>query len=292
MANGKPLDQNLAPYVEETIRYINRLGNLSEASLESYKDRMVTVLNRAQLMGLPTNPVEITRLDATRFIDELLQNGLHVDTIKLYARMLNDYAAAHGNMALQGLNTHMIKPVKGRWLSSQNLNRIFRTVMSIEHVLIFHLMVCLGLKKKDLTLLRMEDIDMDAGTIRIAEGGRIVKFHKVDEIIPQDTKALLEEYIDYRRNLIRWKTHLNPDLKIPDTLFIYDRGDELYPFLSTSTTIDNRLRDISKLTGVHLTEKILGVTCARCLIYSNVPFEEATRIMGIKLPDSYWQGAN
>lgn len=70
----------------------------------------------------------------------------------------------------------------------------------------------------------------------------------------------------------------NPNVQVPDALFIYERGGELYPFKKTA--IDQFLEDLGERVGFRFTNHDLRRTCGRMMYRAGVKLEEIAKIFG------------
>lgn len=70
----------------------------------------------------------------------------------------------------------------------------------------------------------------------------------------------------------------NPRCKIPDALFIYERGGELHQYQKTA--FDDFLDDLGKRVGFHFSNHDLRRTCGRQMYRAGVPIEKIAKLFG------------
>jgi len=96
-----------------------------------------------------------------------------------------------------------------------------------------------------------------------------------------DTDEILDEYLDtIRQPTIDKARKKNPKVKVPDALFIYERGGNLYPYKKTA--IDNILCKLGERIGFHFSNHDLRRTGGRLMYKSRVPIEKISKILGHK----------
>ncbi|MBR3410591.1 MAG: hypothetical protein IKG94_07455 [Candidatus Methanomethylophilaceae archaeon] len=133
-------------------------------------------------------------------------------------------------------------------------------------------MLSFGATEGDLSTVRVDDIDLARCTVRLgpipgSDGPRVLKF--VTTCAGRSSREVFERYLSHRSTIVKWVRLNNRGATEPEELLVYDRGAEVMPFKAGSTSITNRLRRISKATGVPLTEGRLLSTYFRNLAYAD-----------------------
>lgn len=226
---------------------------------------------------MPVDPTKLRIQDGRHFIDELMGEGLNKNTIAGYTYGLRAYAQINGNDALDGLAEFINHGPKYKSLTAKEVSKLLDTKLQPELEIVLHLMLFFGGSEKDLTRIKVSDIDFEKETVTLRplpgyEGPRVQDF--VTMANGRTSREVFEEYLAFRHTLVKWVRFNNKDAADPEELLIYDMGLSLLPFNEESTSMTNRLREISKVAGIRLTEGLLLKTYSRNLTYSERSSEE------------------
>ena len=246
----------------------------------------MSIINRLEDMQIPVDPEKLRIQDGKHFIDELKAEGLNKNTISGYTYGLRSYAQINGNDALDGLAAFIGTGSKSKSLTLKEINKLLETELLPEQEIVLHLMLFFGGSEKDLTKIKISDIDFEKETITLrplpgCDSPRIQKFTTMSN--GRTSREVFEDYLSFRRTLVKWVTLNNKEATEPEELLIYDLGMTLQPFNEQSTSMTNRLREISKASGIRLTEGLLLRTYGRNLSYSEMSPEELRTLTPSKI---------
>lgn len=283
------LSDKAIKYIAETIAYLRRKKPmLSDGAIKAYQNRLVSVLNRLEDMKIPIDPTELGIREGVMFLLELHQEKVSLTTVDLYSQSLKLYTVSHGNHNLDCISTKPLKKLAHNWLSRKEVLKICETDLETEYETIFHLEICFGLDEEQICCLKVTDIDFENRLLHIppAEGSGgppiMLPFHEPDWLVPIESEKVFRTFFAYREKLVKWISLLNPDVAVPEELFIYEWGKVLKSFEEDSTTIVNRIRDIGKKCGVHITTGKVSRTYAHNLFYRGMTPEEIRSMTGLK----------
>lgn len=295
MSNGRPINPNNRVFLEQTLaRLVEKKQGLKDNTLKSYRERFISVINHLEDMQIPVDPEKLRILDGKRFVDELWAEELNANTRADYTYTLRTYAQVNGNDALDNLPDYITNKPKYRTLSFKEVNQLLETNLLPELEIVLHLMLFYGGSEKDLTQIKVSDIDFEKETVTLrplpgCDTPRIQKFMTMAN--GRTSRQVFDEYMTFRRTLVKWIRLNNKEAAIPEELLVYDLGMTIQPFNEDSTSMTNRLREISRISGVHLTEGLLLKTYSRNLTYRDKPLEELENLAAIKIESTQFQEA-
>ena len=115
VSNGRPANPSNRPFIDRAVREMEESSpGIRRGSVESYRARLVSVVNRLEDMRLPVDPSQLGSGDGRCFVDELVRDGLDKGTVRSYALALKSYAESAGNHSLADLGAKMqVKPGLG-----------------------------------------------------------------------------------------------------------------------------------------------------------------------------------
>jgi len=255
--------------------------NAAKVTITGYRWIIQSATDALRKAGLRTDPREWTReeviyIRATSF-------GHHKNGVWWWLlAVLNTYLKWYGNRVIQDMRM--------MWGNDEDLVpehletvvglRVMDAAQGMER-LVIHLEMNMGLRRVELIRLRMGSFKPDYLEVQgKGRGGgkwRKVSYHK-------DTMSELAAYKRIREEEIAKARAKNPQLRVPDSLFIYERGGRLYPYQKTA--LDNLVKGLSERVGVRFSNHILRRTYGRMLWEMNehlpgtCPIETISNLMG------------
>jgi integrase len=169
-------------------------------------------------------------------------------------------------------------PTRVRWLNDDQAMLVRAKAEGIERMIV-HLELDLGMRRIELLRLKTGSFSLGRiNTIQVHGKGRNGGKHR--QISTHvDTATFYNEYIrDVRDPAIARAKSKNPRARVPDSLFIYERGGELHPYKKTA--IDQSLEGLSDRLGFPFTNHDLRRTCGRMMHRSGAKLEQIAKIFG------------
>lgn len=142
------------------------------------------------------NPLEISMDEVSKFVyDFIITNGYSTSYQNQMISAIKTYYRISGK---KKINLELIeRPRRSRALpkvfSKEEVKRILNSTRNTKHKLLLWIIYSCGLRRSEVTNIRLNDLDRDRGVLHIREGkGR------VDRIVPVSAKVWekLDEYID------------------------------------------------------------------------------------------------
>lgn len=143
--------------------------------------------------------------------------------------------------------------------------------------MIFHLASDLGLRRCEISRLKVDDISENV--VRVT--GKGPGEGKPRDLKPHpDTMMILDYYMEFRQRIITDALANNPDLSIPKGLMVYHHMGRLG--VMQMTALDRRIEMMNRISklGVKFSYHTLRRTWGRTLWRLNVPLETISDMMG------------
>jgi len=139
----------------------------------------------------------------------------------------------------------------------------------------------LDLRMRRIEMLRLKVSDFSSGRINsinlLGKGRNGGKHRRISWDV--DTARILSDYLtNYRDAVIAKARAKDSDVKIPDNLFLYERGGSLHAYKESA--IDYLVKDYGHSLGIEMSNHDLRRTGGRLLHRAGVPIEEIARIFG------------
>lgn len=255
-----------------------RRKELSSHTLRAYE---LDLSNFARFCAV--QEIDLKHLEArhvTMWVDHLHQSGLsassrrrHLACLKVFCRWLEDEKLI-ALSPFHGLRLHIKQPKRlPRNIAQSHLKKLFDALDRIEPSfsmdrqtlkLSLELLISTGLRISELCNIKLDDIDFDAGTIRVSgKGAR----ERTAFILDDELKELIQFYIR-RRNKITLKQ---------DHLFITANGRMVTP-----DYIRRQLHKFTKEIGLtqRLTPHMFRHSAATLLLENGVDIRFVQRLLG------------
>jgi len=149
--------------------------------------------------------------------------------------------------------------------------------LGVERILV-HCELDLAMRR--IEILRLNVIDFRTGrdnSIHILGKGRHggkprdIGWH-------DDTASELEAYLKIRDVEVTRARKVNPSVKVPSSLLIYERYGQLHAFKQTA--LDNIINGLSKRLKFKFSHHTLRRTCGRMMYFAGVRIEEVAHFLG------------
>lgn len=261
--------------------YLNELRDAGRSEVNTIRPYEWTLRRLFQgLMDFKRNwnPRKIRKDDVEFLRDEFLTgtNRYKENQIKILLAFLK--WAGNKDVGKWHINFGDTSPTRVRWLEDDEARAVRAEAKGIERMII-HCELDLGMRR--IELLRLKVGSFVRGRIRqiqIHGKGRNGGKHRQISWHP-DTEAFLDDYLrNVRQPLIDRARKKNPNVRVPDELFIYEMKGELRPYKKTA--LDNFLMALGERVGLHFTNHDLRRTCGRMMYRAGVRLEEISRIFG------------
>jgi integrase/recombinase XerD len=268
------LDREIGEYLGE----LRELGRSEKMTIRPYEWTLRRLLQGLIDFKRPWNPRKIRKEDIEFLRDDFLSGTPRYkeNQIKILLGFLR--WARHKEVAKWRILFGDTSPTRVRWLDDDQARLVRAKAVGIEKMVV-HLELDLGMRRIELLRLKVGSFCRGRNnTIQVHGKGRNGGKHRQISWHPK-TSAILQEYLENVRNPAITKARSkNPKVKVPDSLFIYERGGELYPYKKTA--IDQFLEDLGQRVGIHFTNHDLRRTCGRMMYRSGVRLEHIAKIFG------------
>ncbi|MFH1578926.1 MAG: site-specific integrase [Thermoplasmatota archaeon] len=163
------------------------------------------------------------------------------------------------------------------WLQDHEAMILKQLSQGIERMIV-HCEVDLGLRRIEVLRLKVSDFRTGrADSIKVLGKGR--HGGKPREISwHQDTPSELEACLVIRDGHIARARSKNPNVEVPESLLIYERGGGLYPYKKSA--VDGFLEDLGSRSGIEFSNHTLRRTCGRMMHRSGSGIVEIAGILG------------
>ncbi len=288
MTNSKIyLDGLLKEYLE----YLERKGR-AESTIKGYRWTLDYVQRRLLDSPFPASPKSWDEYSIDYVLNEVWKNN-KPNVKKRSMVILKNYALYYDNRIIADMDLVWQRDCRVHvdWLSASEFLDVIECAKNLYYEdvdnqktninkmirLVVHLEGCLGLRRVEITRLRVEDIDMKNRIVNVlgkgSQGGkwRSVKFN-------HDTEEEINLWLEERNRRIKKAQSKYKNAKIPDQLFIYNRKGKLHPYKRTS--IDNCIKKISNRLGIHMSNHTLRRTLGRMMYKAKVDIKVIKEVLG------------
>ncbi len=232
---------------ESFLQYLSRERRYSRHTVRSYGDDLAQFIAFYEAGGSMFDQAEVTAHDIRRWIVSLLDGGVTASSVHRKVSSLRSffrYLRKEGMAVADPLEKVVLPKRKKRlpeFVAETSLDKLLdgfefgSDFCGRRNKTIIEMLYLTGMRRSELTGLRIQDYDESRGTIRV-HGKR-----NKERLIPllDSFRSDLERYLDMRREL-------EPD---GDWLFVTDKGNKLYDkfvynivrrYLTMVTTIEKR----------------------------------------------------
>ncbi len=163
------------------------------------------------------------------------------------------------------------------WLKDHEAMVLRELSQGIERMIV-HCELDLGMRRVEVLRLKVSDFRTGrTNSIKVHGKGRHGgKFREIPW--HPDTPFELEGYLAIREDQIAGARVKNPSVVIPESLLIYERGGELYPYKKSA--VDLFLESLGKRAGIEFSNHTLRRTCGRMMHRSGSTIGEIMQILG------------
>lgn len=212
-----------------------------ERTIDFYRETVQAVFGHMEACGCHMMPVKIKRgetehkygliveEDVVKLLKYLEENDKTVSTRRGYTRALNQYCLFFGNTVINDMRLAWPEDTRPNvdWLSMVEYKTLLEHPMNPIQSAGINLMGRMGLRRVECVRLRIKDIE--SGRIVVRGKGhmggkiRLVPFHR-------DFEPILNRYLAHRKTIIDRAKEKNPDVEIPEELFINYTNGILRPY--------------------------------------------------------------
>ncbi len=239
----------LYAFEQELKEYLGELVDMDRApdTIHKYEWSLRAMFTALNDFGYTTNPRKIRREELEFLRDEYFtgSNRYKENQIKIMLGFLK--WARNPEMNKLHISFGDTSPTRVRWLEDDQARLIRSKAEGIERMIV-HCELDLGMRR--IELLRLKMGSFSSGRVKYIQihgkgrnGGkyRQISWHP-------ETAIILDDYIrNVRQPSINKARHKNPQVKVPDELFIYERNGGLYPYKKTA--IDQMLAKLGARSG-------------------------------------------
>lgn len=237
------------PYKKGFKTYLQLERSLSENTVEAYLRDIGHLTYFLQESGLLKNPSEITLKDLQQFIKWIADLGMSdtsqariISGIRTFYRycLLEDIAKTDPSTLLE---SPKLKKTLPDTLSFEEIEKIIAAIDLSKpeggrNKAILETLYSCGLRVSELTGLRISQLYLDVGFIRVTGKG------DKERLVPIGSSAV--KYINIYRNMIR--LHITPQKGNEDILFLNKRGGKL-----SRVMVFYIIRDLARKAGIQKT---------------------------------------
>jgi len=234
--------------------------------------------------GFDINPRRIGQpqvdyLEKTVFKSDDKEAGLEQSTIAWYMSILKQFLKWGKNKQVENIRWPFrgYARINADWLSDEQAQYVRLNAQGVERILV-HCELDLAMRR--IEILRLNVIDFRTGrdnSIHILGKGRHggkprdIGWH-------DDTASELEAYLKIRDVEVTRARKVNPSVKVPSSLLIYERYGQLHAFKQTA--LDNIINGLSKRLKFKFSHHTLRRTCGRMMYFAGVRIEEVAHFLG------------
>ena len=259
--------------VNDFIVYLTVEKGLSKNTLSAYKRDMKKY--GSFLLDNKTDILDATKEDIVRFLDILKEQGYSVSSIgraissiRSFYRYIN-YERISDNNPTENITSPKKWKTVPKALSLRDVislleaNRESR--FALRDVAMLELLYSSGLRVSELISIKMEDINFEAGYIRVFGKG------SKERLVPMNERVI-EKIKDYNENL-RPKLLKKPDSSLH--LFLSNRGKQI-----TRQRFWQTLKEIGKIRGIKVTPHMIRHSFATHLLEGGADLRAVQKMLG------------
>jgi len=266
---------------DEMTTYLRELeeDNRSPVTLRKYRWTLTTLFQALMDDKRTINPRKVRREDVRWLIDDYLTGkesykSSQVKRLLIFLRWAGNTDATKMRLPFGCDESSTI-----RWLSDEEA-MIVRTNSKGIVRMIVHCELDLCMRRIELLRLKVGDFYQQKNDSQIhvhGKGRNGGKHRRISWDV--DTARILSAYLtNYRDAVIAKARAKDSDVKIPDNLFLYERGGSLHAYKESA--IDYLVKDYGHSLGIEMSNHDLRRTGGRLLHRAGVPIEEIARIFG------------
>jgi integrase/recombinase XerD len=259
--------------VNDFIVYLTVEKGLSKNTLAAYRQDMKKYVSF--ILDNKTDILDATKEDIVRFIDHLKEQGYSVSSIgraissiRSFYRYVN-YEHISDNDPTENITSPKKWKTVPKALSLRDVisllevNRESR--YALRDIAMLELLYSSGLRVSELISIKMEDINFEAGYLRVFGKG------SKERLVPMNERVI-EKIKDYNENL-------RPQLiKKPDNslhLFLSNRGKQI-----TRQRFWQTLKEIGEITGIKVTPHMIRHSFATHLLEGGADLRAVQKMLG------------
>ena len=269
---------NLGKEMDAYLHELEEAGR-SPSTIGDYRWSLLNMFRGLKEREMTVNPRKVGRKEVDTIRNEHYR-GLSDSYKAGQMKCLIQFCKWAGNAELgkQKFNFGNVDPTKIDWLKDEEAKVIRMSAAGLERMVV-HCELDLGMRRIELLRLKVSDFSHGKmGMIHIHGKGRNGGKHRMIPFHP-DTAAILNQYLSgHRADCIETAMRKNPNVRVPESLFIYERAGKLRAYRKTA--MDSVLKDLSARIGIEMSNHDLRRTCGRMMYRAGVRIEQIARIFG------------
>lgn len=257
----------------------------SGRTLVFYRESLSVILRDLRAIGRTTFPWELTSSDIKALMEFWRVRNLTVSTRRGYVSVLRTWTRYWGNDAIDELEIRWPADTRPTvdWLTDDEVFRLIGLELGPLQDMIIHCELCLGMRRVEIIRSKVDDWQEPYVDIlgKGPQGGkpRRMPYHP-------DTKAVLDRYLSYRKQICTLGKIKNPEIEDPGYLLIYLKGKSLLGYSAKGTGIDDLLKPAQNGIGRNFSNHTLRRTFGRMMYRSGVDVATICKMMGHESQDT------
>lgn len=230
--------------------------------------------------GLEIDPKKMT-LKEIQYLRDYALTDLSLTSIHEYIRSIQKLARFCGNPTIPDVAFPSIGMLDDNmWLTSEQARTLLDAPLDVMTKTVVMLELCMGLRKCEVIRLTVDNLSDDRLYVR-GKGRGGGKYRTIPYSI--GVKEQLEKALEHREEVIAWKRRINPDITVPNNLFLAEDTNTkaLHAYTEDGSAFDARF--MSRLEGIlniNVTNHMLRRTFARQLWSSGTDILVISAILG------------
>lgn len=254
-------------------------------TLRFYRESLNIIIKNLKLLNRHTLPWEITTDDVIALMNFWKDRGLMISTRRGYVSALRTWTRYWKNPVFESMEISWPADTRPTvdWLTDEEARKLASMELPPMQELIIHCELCLGMRRVELIRSKVSDwTDTFVDILgKGPQGGkpRRMPYHP-------DTKAILDRYLGYRRQIVAFGKIKDPSVEDPEYLLIYLKGSYLLPYSPKGTGIDELLKPAQANLGKPFSNHTLRRTFGRMMYRSGVEVATISRMLGHESTDT------
>ena len=268
---------SLGKEIKNYLEVLREAGRSEKMTIGPYNWSLNRMFGILKDNGYPINPRAIGKKELVFLRDVGLDGSNRYKSNQI--GILMGFLKHAGNKEVVKLKISFgnTSPTKIRWLEDKQAAKVKAMASGMTKMLI-HCEMELGMRRIEVLRLKVSDF-LPGLRWKVNLLGKGRNGGKPRQIAcHRHTPEVFEEFLALRNEEVRKARAKNPDVDVPEDLFIYERKGELHPYKKTA--IDNMLARLGEEVGFEFSNHDLRRTCGRMLHRAGVKIEEIARIFG------------
>ena len=266
---------------EYLIRFLKQIRkmDISPKTKYAYEQAVSRCLDMLSMGRMTTDPTKIGVKEIT-YLREVGMAELTTKTKIYYFSFFNTYLEYYNNRTISNMKIHWPadKRIKADWLTPEQARQLLSAPLTIGQQLVIHLELCMGLRRVEVIRMTVDRIGTDRIEVR-GKGRAGGKWRTVP--LSDDTKELLNRYLELRNKMIGEFLEEHPYAEVPKEVFLHTKCGRIQPYSEHGVGFDKKfVIPAREKTGIKYGNHTLRRTFGRQLWKSKVPIETISKILG------------